>query len=33
LTEKIKTAQAKKMLIVEKKNEEMIRKIMATKGW
>jgi DNA-binding NtrC family response regulator len=33
LTEKIKTAQARKMLIVEKKNEEMIRKIMATKGW
>lgn len=33
LTEKIKTAQAKKMLIVEKKNEEMIKKIMATKGW
>lgn len=33
LTEKIKTAQAKKMLIVEKKNEETIRKIMATKGW
>lgn len=33
LTEKIKTAQAKKMLIVEKKNEEMIKKIMATRGW
>ena len=33
LTEKIHTAQAKKMLIVEKKNEEMIKKIMATKGW
>jgi len=33
LTEKIKTAQARKMLIVEKKNEEAIRKIMATKGW
>jgi DNA-binding NtrC family response regulator len=33
LTEKIKTAQARKMLIVEKKNEETIRKIMATKGW
>lgn len=33
LTEKIKSAQAKKMLIVEKKNEEMIKKIMATKGW
>jgi DNA-binding NtrC family response regulator len=33
LTAKIKTAQARKMLIVEKKNEETIRKIMATKGW
>ena len=33
LTEKIKTAQAKKMLIVEKKNDEMIKKIMATRGW
>ncbi len=33
LTEKIKSAQAKKMLIVEKKNEEMIKKIMATRGW
>ncbi|KAB2889216.1 MAG: response regulator [Desulfobulbaceae bacterium] len=33
LTEKIKTAQAKKMLIVEKKNEAMIKKIMATRGW
>jgi DNA-binding NtrC family response regulator len=33
LTEKIHAAQAKKMLIVEKKNEEMIKKIMATKGW
>ena len=33
LTEKIKTAQARKMVIVEKKNEEMIKKIMATKGW
>ena len=33
LTEKIHTARAKKMLIVEKKNEAMIKKIMATKGW
>jgi DNA-binding NtrC family response regulator len=33
LTEKIHAAQAKKMVIVEKKNEEMIKKIMATKGW
>lgn len=33
LTDKIHAAQAKKMLVVEKKNEEMIKKIMATKGW
>lgn len=33
LTEKIHAAQAQRMLIVEKKNEEMIKKIMATKGW
>ena len=33
LTEKIHAARAKKMLIVEKKNEAMIKKIMATKGW
>lgn len=33
LTEKIKAAQAKKMLIVEKNNEAMIKKIIATKGW
>ncbi len=33
LTDKIHAAQAKKMLIFEKKNEEMIKKIMATKGW
>lgn len=33
LTEKIHAAQAKKMLIIEKKNEAMIKKIMATKGW
>lgn len=33
LADKIKTAHARKMVIVEKKNEEMIKKIMATKGW
>jgi DNA-binding NtrC family response regulator len=33
LAEKIKTAQAQKMVIVEKKNEEMIKKIITTKGW
>jgi len=33
LSEKIKSAHARKMVIVEKKNEEMIKKIMATKGW
>jgi DNA-binding NtrC family response regulator len=33
LTEKIHAAQAKKMLIIEKKNEKMIKNIMATKGW
>lgn len=33
LTEKIHAAQAKKMLIVEKKNEAMIKDILATKGW
>ncbi len=33
LAEKIKEAQAKKMVIVEKKNEEMIKEILATKGW
>lgn len=33
LTEKIHAAQAKKMLIVEKKNEAMIKNIIATKGW
>ena len=33
LTDKIKAAQAKKMVIVEKKSEEMVKKIMATKGW
>jgi DNA-binding NtrC family response regulator len=33
LTEKIKDAQAKRMVILEKKNEKMIKEIMATKGW
>ena len=33
LTEKIKAAHAKKMLIFEKKNQSMVDKIMATKGW
>lgn len=33
LAEKIKTAKAQKMVIVEKKNEEMIKKIITTKGW
>jgi DNA-binding NtrC family response regulator len=33
LAEKIKTAKAQKMVIVEKKNEEMIKKILTTKGW
>lgn len=33
LTEKIHAAQAKKMVIAEKKNEEMIKKILAEKGW
>ncbi len=33
LTEKIHAAQTRKMLIVEKKNEEMIKNILATKGW
>ena len=33
LTEKIKKAQAKKMLIVEKQIEEKMKKIMGIKGW
>jgi DNA-binding NtrC family response regulator len=33
LTEKIKKAQARKMILVEKKNEEKIRKIMTSKSW
>jgi len=33
LTEKIKKAQAKKMIIVEKKSEERIKKILIGKAW
>jgi DNA-binding NtrC family response regulator len=33
LTEKIKKAQAKKMLIVEKKAEGKVKDILASKGW
>ena len=33
LTEKIKKAHAKKMILVEKKAEEKIRHILAEKGW
>ena len=33
LTDKIKDAQARKMVLVEKKNEEAIRQIIASKGW
>ena len=33
LTEKIKKAQAQKMILVEKKAEERIKVIMETRGW
>ena len=33
LTEKIKKAQAKKMVIVEKKNEDKVKNILSKKGW
>ncbi len=33
LTEKIKKAQAKKMILVEKRNEEKIQKILVDRGW
>ena len=33
LTQKIHDAQERKMVIAEKKNEEMIKKILAEKGW
>jgi len=33
LTEKIKKAQAKKMLLVEKQAEEKIKEILADRGW
>ncbi len=33
LTEKIKKAQARRMIIVEKRTEEKIKKIITTRGW
>lgn len=33
LTEKIKKAQAKKMILVEKKSEKRIKEIIETRGW
>ncbi len=33
ITEKIKKAQAKKMILVEKKTEEKVKKILSKKGW
>jgi DNA-binding NtrC family response regulator len=33
LTEKIKKAQARKMILVERKVEEKMRDILTTKGW
>ncbi len=33
LTEKIKRAKAKKMLLVEKKTEEKLKQMLATKQW
>ncbi len=33
IAKKIKKAQANKMILVEKKTEEKIRKILKTKGW
>ncbi|MDD4731506.1 MAG: response regulator [Desulfovibrio sp.] len=33
LTEKIKKAQARKLVLVEKMTEDKIREIMTTKGW
>ena len=33
LTEKIKKAQAKKMVLVEKKTESKVREILRSKGW
>ena len=33
LTEKIKKAQAKKMVIVEKKAEGKVKEILSSKGW
>jgi hypothetical protein len=33
LTEKIKKAQARKMILVERKVEEKLRDILTTRGW
>ncbi len=33
ITQKIKKAQAKKMILVEKKTEQKIKKMITTKGW
>ncbi len=33
LTEKIKKAQAKKIVLVEKKNEDKMKEILSAKGW
>ena len=33
LTEKIKKAQARKMILVERKAEEEVREILISKGW
>ncbi len=33
LTEKIKNAHARKMILVEKQTEEKIKNILAIKGW
>ena len=33
LTEKIKKAQAKKMVLVEKKHEDKVKNILSKKGW
>ena len=33
IAEKIKKAQANKIILVEKKTEEKVRKIISTKGW
>ncbi len=33
ITEKVKKAQAKKIILVEKKTEEKVKKIITSKGW